>query len=263
MRILNLEFLQRAGADLPTEVVEHLEKTRPAATPPAHPRILKARRDNIHNVVHFCRACDISPETICQELIRYGRLSLPPERRLQENPLIPRALPVELLTQLDILVLAFQQSGVYDIHRARRTGARLFPNQTSRNDCVWIPAGGENTYGALKGRLPARVKALFKIRSGYIQPDTVYCLAGVQFMSLIDSRQLSDVHGLLTVQLRDFTRELTIVDIGTIIGLAHLIQETERSGAGLSTVGLIYARLTRSFRITAGACIIKSTRGST
>jgi len=60
MRLLNLEFLQRAGADLPTEVVEHLEKTRPAPTPPAHRRILKGRRDNIQDVVDFGRACDIS-----------------------------------------------------------------------------------------------------------------------------------------------------------------------------------------------------------
>jgi len=72
MRILNFEYLQRAGADLPTEVVEHLEKTRPAATPLAHRRILKGRCDNIHDVVDFGRACDISPETICRELIRYS-----------------------------------------------------------------------------------------------------------------------------------------------------------------------------------------------
>jgi len=47
-------------------------------------------------------------------------------------------------------------------------------------------------------------------------------------MSLVDSGRLSDVHGLLTGQLRDVTQELTIVDIGTIIGLAHLIPESER-----------------------------------
>jgi len=35
-------------------------------------------------------------------------------------------------------------------------------------------------------------------------------------------------HGLVTVQLRDVTRELTIVDIGMILGLAHLIPETDR-----------------------------------
>ena len=84
-------------------------------------------------------------------------------------------------------------------------------------------------YGALRGRLPARLRALFKIRLGYMQQDTVYRLAGVQFMSLVDSGRPSDVHGLVTFQLRDVTRELTIVDIGTIIiGLAHLIPETER-----------------------------------
>jgi len=70
--------------------------------------------------------------------------------------------------------------------------------------------------------------ALFKIRSGYMQQDTVSRLAGVLFMSLVDSGPPSDVHGLVTVQLRDVTRELTIVDIGTIIGLAHLKPETER-----------------------------------
>jgi len=47
-------------------------------------------------------------------------------------------------------------------------------------------------------------------------------------MSLVDSGRPSDVHGLVTVQLRDVTRELTIVDIRTIIGLGHLIRETER-----------------------------------
>ena len=135
---------------------------------------------------------------------------------------------MELLTQLEIPVLAFQESGVYDIHRAEYTGARLFRNQTSPNDCLWIQAGGENMSGALRGHLPARLLALLKIRSGYMPQDTVYRLAGVQFMSLVDSGQPSDVHGLVTIQLRDVTRELTIVDIGTIIGLAHLIPETER-----------------------------------
>jgi len=135
---------------------------------------------------------------------------------------------VELLTQLEIPVLAFHESCVYDIHRARCTGARLFRNQTSRNDCVWIQAGGENVHGALRGRLQARLLALFKIRLGYMRQDTVYRLAGVQFMSLVDSGRPSDLPSLVPVQLRDVNPELTIVDIGTIIGLAHRIPETER-----------------------------------
>jgi len=47
-------------------------------------------------------------------------------------------------------------------------------------------------------------------------------------MSLVDSRRPSDDHILVTGQLKDVTRELTIVDIGTILGLTHLIPETER-----------------------------------
>jgi len=34
--------------------------------------------------------------------------------------------------------------------------------------------------------------------------------------------------GLVTVQMREDTRGFTIVDIGTILGLAHLISEEER-----------------------------------
>jgi len=79
IRLLKMEFLQRAGADLPAEIVKHLEKTRPRATPPAHRRILKERRDNIHHFVDFCRAYDKSRETICRELIGYSSLSLPLE----------------------------------------------------------------------------------------------------------------------------------------------------------------------------------------
>jgi len=123
MTLLNLEFLQRAGADLPTGVVEHFEKTRPAPTPPAHRGILKGCLENIHDVADFGRECDISSETICRVLTRYSRRSQSRERRLPENPAILRALPVELLMQQEIPVLAFQESGVYNIHRARCTGA--------------------------------------------------------------------------------------------------------------------------------------------
>ena len=61
-----------------------------------------------------------------------------------------------------------------------------------------------------------------------MQEDTVCCLAGDQFLSVVDSRRPSDTHGLVTVQLRGVTRELTIVDIGTILGLAHLIPEIDQ-----------------------------------
>jgi len=44
-----------------------------------------------------------------------------------------RSLPVELLTQLEISVLAFQEADVHEIHCARSTGDLHFRNQGSRN----------------------------------------------------------------------------------------------------------------------------------
>jgi len=45
-----------------------------------------------------------------------------------------RSLPVELLTQLEIPLLAFHEADVYEIHRARFTGDLHFRNQGRRND---------------------------------------------------------------------------------------------------------------------------------
>ena len=198
-------------------------RTTPA--PPAYRRILKGRRDNVRDVVDFGRVLDVSSEAIYRELIRYSRLSLPLGRRLPEDLTILRSLPVELMTTLEIPVLAFQETDVYDIHRAQCTGARLFRNQVSRNDCVWIQAGGEQIYGTLRGCLPAKLLALFKIRNTH--QDTVCRLAGVQLMVVVNSGHLLDVHGLVTVHLRNDSRELTIVDMGTILGLVHLIPKTD------------------------------------
>ena len=80
-------------------------------------------------------------------------------------------------------------------------------------------------YGALRGRLPAKLLALFKFSN--MHRDTVCHLAGVQLMRVVNYGLPSDVQALVTVHLRDESRELTIVDIGTILGLAHLIPETD------------------------------------
>ena len=227
MRLLNLDFLRRAGLELPAEVVHHLEKTRTSQQPPSNRRVLKGRHDNIHNISDFGRVGNISPETIRPELIRYSRLNLPHPQRLPEDAEILLMLPIELMTQLEIPVVAFQESDVYDIHRARCTGSGLLRNHASRNDCVEIQTGDDQTYGALRGRLPARLVALFKIRH-HTNHDTVHRLAAVQYMSVVNHGCPSDVHGLVTVQLSDTAQEFTIIDIGTILGLAHLIPETDR-----------------------------------
>jgi len=138
-----------------------------------------------------------------------------------------RSLPVELLTQLEILVLAFQEADVYEIHHARSTSDLHFRNQGSRNDWVWVQAGTEEMYSGLRGRLPAKLVALLKIRD-YRSDDTVRRVAGVQMLPPVNSGRLSDQHGLVTVQIREDARGFTIVDIGTILGLMQLIQEEDR-----------------------------------
>ena len=60
LRLLNLEFLLHAGADLPGEVVEYLEKTSTVPAPPAYHRILERGRDNGRNTTILAE-CWMSP----------------------------------------------------------------------------------------------------------------------------------------------------------------------------------------------------------
>ena len=123
MRLLNFEFLWSTGADLLAEVVGHLEKRRTLPVPPAYCRILKRGLNDICDIADFSRVSDVSLETICRELILYRRLSLPLGRRLPEDLVVLRSLPVELKRTLGIPVLAFQETHVDYIHLAWCTGS--------------------------------------------------------------------------------------------------------------------------------------------
>ena len=101
-------------------------------------------------------------------------------------------------------VLTFQEADVYEIHRARSMGTLHFRNQGSRNDWVWVQAGTEEMYGGLRGRLPAKLVAHLKIRDPRSE-DTVRRVAGVQLLTPVNSGSLSDLHGLVTVQMREDT----------------------------------------------------------
>jgi len=82
-------------------------------------------------------------------------------------------------------------------------------------------------YGALRGHLPAKLVALLKIRDPRSE-DTVCRVTGGQLLTPVNSGCRSDLHGLVTVQMREDMRGFTIVDIGTILGLGHLIPEEDR-----------------------------------
>jgi len=142
MRLLNLNSLPCRGANVGNDVLGYLDKTMSTvSTPGPCGRILKGRRDNVSDILDFCKVLGISLDRICLELIQYSRHNLPTECRLPEEPAILKLLPVELLTQLEIPVLTFQETHIYAINRARYTGIHQFWNQESRNDWVWVQAG--------------------------------------------------------------------------------------------------------------------------
>ena len=94
------------------------------------------------------------------------------QRLLQETTIL-RTLPLELLTELEITVVAFQKSYVYNMHRARCAGSGLFHNHVSRINCAWILTADEDIYGVLRAHLTAWPLALFKM-SDCTKQDTVH-----------------------------------------------------------------------------------------
>ena len=138
MRLLTLESLRRHRVDLNSDVLEQVDTTSTILAPVPHGRLLKGRRGDVSDIQDFGRVLRMPLVSVYRELIPYGRLNLPTERRLPEDQVILLSLPVELLTQFEVPVLACQESDVYDIHLARCTGALHFRNQGSRNDWVWV-----------------------------------------------------------------------------------------------------------------------------
>jgi len=228
MRLLNLRFLQRCGADISADVLQHFDSTMSVITAPVvRRRILKGRHNDVSNVLDFIKVSGVPLKSICRKLIRSSQHKMSTERQLPKDHAILQSLLVELLMQLKIPVLLFQESDVYDIYCARCTGAPHFRTQGSRNDWVKVQAGCEEMYGALRGRMPAKLVAIFKIRD-YTCENTVRRVAGGRMLSAANPGFPSDIHGLDTVQMREDAQEFPIVDVGTINGLAHLIPEAER-----------------------------------
>ena len=77
MRLLTLESLRRHGADLDTDVLEHLDTTNTVLAPVPRGRHLRGRRGDVSNVQDSCRVLRISCESVYRELIRYSRHNLP------------------------------------------------------------------------------------------------------------------------------------------------------------------------------------------
>jgi len=126
----------------------------------------------VFKILDFSKVSGVSLQTICCQLRRYSWHNRPTYRPCPEDLVIPNSLPVELLMPLRILVVAFQESKIYDSHSALYTRALHFRNQGSPNDWVWVEPGSEKMQVVLRGHLPAKLVALFTIRD-YTCENTV------------------------------------------------------------------------------------------
>jgi len=144
--------------------------------------VLKGRMKNTSTLTELCTALDIHYSNMMEEILRFIRETAADNRRLPADPCELRLLPVEVFPQLKLPVPDFQETDRFQIHRARCTGTKAFRNGGSRNDWVWVQTGGEANYGDLRGRVVARLLALFKIRYILSEAAAVHRLALVRIL---------------------------------------------------------------------------------
>ena len=70
------------------------------------------------------------------EMLRFIRQTIDDDQRVPSDRTKLGLLPVEQFTHLEIRVPDFQDTDVFQIHRARCTGTKAFRNGGPRNDWV-------------------------------------------------------------------------------------------------------------------------------
>ena len=143
------------------------------------------------------------------------------ERQLPVDPSEVKFLPGEQFTQLEIPVPDFQETDIFQIHRARSVGGKSFRNSGARNDWIWIQAGGLDMYGELRGQAMARLVGLFKIRN--VRTEVVSRLAFVQVLDPVNSGRFHGASGHIRVCRRRNAWDMRIIDIGVVVGQAHVV----------------------------------------
>ena len=139
---------------------------------------------NTGNIIDRCRILKIDYSDLLPEMLRYIRKTPADERWLPADSTELELLPVEHLDQLEIPVPDFQETNVFQIHRARWSGTKSFRNGGPRKDWVRIQADGLDACGDLRGRSVTRLVGLFKIRSFWSEVGSVSRLAFVQMLDL-------------------------------------------------------------------------------
>jgi len=190
--------------------------------------VLKGRMKNTSTLTELCTALDIHYSNMMQEILRFIRQTAADDWRLPADPAKLWLLAVEGFAQLEIPVPDFQETNRFQIHRARCTRKKAFRNGGSRNDWVCVQPGGEANYRDLRGRVVARLLALFKIRNILSEAAPVHHPALVHILDSINGGRFHILSGHIRVGNRINGRDMRIVSIGAVIGQAQVIPSCEK-----------------------------------
>ena len=169
----------------------------------------------------FRLALEIHYHDLAVQLINYVHQTMADERQLPVDPSELKFLPAEQFTQPEIPVLDFQESNIFQIHRARYRGRKSFRNSGAGNDWLRIQAGGLDMYGELRGRAVARMVELFKIRN--VRTEVISRLAFVPVLDLVNGGRFHGASRYIRVCRRRTGRDMRIIDIGVVVGQAHVV----------------------------------------
>ena len=216
MRLQTIEALSKAENAF---VMENGRMEAPASSRSAPRWVFKARiMDNIDTLTELCRAHNIHYSDMIEKMLRFVWQTIAENQQLPSDHTELGSLPIEQFTHLEIPVLDFQNTDMFQIHCPRSTGRKAFRKGGSRNNWVWVQAGGKESYGDLQGRVVARLLALFKIRNVLSWAGDVYRLAFVRILDLIGTGRFHRRSGHIRVSQQPNGQDMRIVSIGAVIG---------------------------------------------
>ena len=226
MRLQTIEALSKAGNAF---VMGNGVMEAPASSRSAPRQLLKGRMmQNIGTLTELWRARNIDYSDMIAEMLRFIKQTIADNQRLSSDRTELESLPVEQFTHFEIPVSDFQEADVSQIHCARCTGTKAFRNGDPRNDWIWVQAGGEEIYGDLRGRVVARLLAIFKIRNILSGAGDVHRLALVRILDHVGTGRFHRGSGHIRVSKRPNGRDMRTVGIGAVIEQAHVIPSGER-----------------------------------
>jgi len=226
MRLQTIEALLKVKGVI---VAEESGMEMPAVSSHSNPcGFLKGRMKITSTLTKLCATLNIHYSDMMQEILRFTRQTAVDNVQLPDDPTELGLLPVEGFAQLEIPVADFQETDRFQIHWARCTGTKAFRNGGPRNDWVLVQTGGEANYRDLRGRVVARLLALFKISNILSEAGAVHRLALVCILDQVNSRRFRIASGPVRVGRRVNGRDMRIVSIGAVIGQAQVMPSRER-----------------------------------